>query len=293
MAVRELTESPSLRVLYPKAAAGLARPVLKRVPGLGGGGSELPDLTLVRRDVRSDREHLKAYDRVCGFRLTDRLPATYPHIVAFPMAMELMIDGSFPFGVIGLVHVENRIEQRRPVGADETLDFQVSTADLRPHDRGTQFDVLAEARAGGEIVWRSTSTYLSRGGGSGGGSGGAERRTEEPPQAAAFWDVPGDIGRRYAAVSGDSNPIHLHRLSARLFGFRRPIAHGMWLKARCLAALDGHLADAFGVDVRFKLPLAVPARVAFSSSATEDARDFAVHDARTGKPHLTGSVRGH
>ena len=47
-----------------------------------------------------------------------------------------------------------------------------------------------------------------------------------------------DLGRRYAAISGDYNPIHLGALSAKLFGFKQAIAHGMWSKARCLAALD-------------------------------------------------------
>jgi hypothetical protein len=66
----------------------------------------------------------------------------------------------------------------------------------------------------------------------------------------------------------------------------------MWLKARCLAALEGRLPDALRVEVAFKLPLMLPAKVAFSSSpAGEGGRDFAVHDARRGKPHLTGSVR--
>ena len=77
--------------------------------------------------------------------------------------------------------------------------------------------------------------------------------------------MPGDIGRRYAAVSGDRNPIHLHGLSARLFGQQGAIAHGMWTKARCLAALQGHLPEAFTVEVAFKLPVRLPAKVAFAS----------------------------
>jgi len=36
--------------------------------------AELPDKALVVRDVQATVEHLSAYDRACGFRLTDQLP---------------------------------------------------------------------------------------------------------------------------------------------------------------------------------------------------------------------------
>ena len=103
--------------------------------------------------------------------------------------------------------------------------------------------------------------------------------------------MPGEVGRRYADVSGDRNPIHLHPLSARLFGMPGMIAHGMWLKARCLAALEPVLADRFSVEVRFKLPVLIPGKVSFASQPADGGRDFALHDGKNEKPHLTGEVR--
>ena len=87
---QELESVPGLRTLYGKAVAGsTVKPVLKRVPGIGGrfGGGErkLPERELVVRDVEVDREHLTRYDRVCGFTLKDELPPTYPHMLAFPL----------------------------------------------------------------------------------------------------------------------------------------------------------------------------------------------------------------
>jgi hypothetical protein len=240
----------------------------------------LPADELTRR-VEVDREALAAYDRVCSFRLRDELPPTYPHVLAFPLAMELMSSRSFPFSPLGLVHVGNRIEQLRPLRADEPLDLRVWAAGLAPHARGTQFELIGEAAVGGEVVWRDRSTYLHREGGRDSSS-----RRDSPPQASAVWTVPGDIGRRYARVSGDANPIHLHPLAAKALGQPTAIAHGMWTKARCLAALEGELPAAFAVDVRFKLPLRLPARAAFSYADGA----FAVHDARSGKPHLEGQI---
>jgi hypothetical protein len=240
--------------------------------------SELPERELTR-SVEIDRDHLAAYDRVCGFRLRDELPPTYPHVLAFPLAMELL-TGPFPFSPLGLVHIANRIELMRPIGAGERLDLRLWAEALRAHDRGRQFDIVAEAGVDGEIVWRDRSTYLHR---ERGGSKGGER--SEPPPASAVWRLPGDVGRRYAKVSGDNNPIHTHPLIAKALGQPGTIAHGMWTKARSLAALEGTLPDAYTVDVRFKLPLRIPGRATFSSTD----RSFAVHDGR-GRPHLEGSV---
>jgi acyl dehydratase len=274
-----------MKRIYARVLLGAVRP---------GRPKELPDRELTRA-VEIDRDHLAEYDRVCGFRLRDELPATYPHVLAFPLAMDLMAGSDFPFSPLGIVHIGNRIEQLRPLRADERLDLRVWAADLAPHDRGTQFGLHAEAAVDGEVVWRDHSTYLHRESGErrprGPGSLAGvrpegETRGLEPPPVSALWTVPGDIGRRYARVSGDANPIHLHPLSAKAFGQPTTIAHGMWTKARCLAALEGELPDAYTVDVRFKLPLRIPGKAAFSLHDGE----FAVHDARSGKPHLSGSI---
>jgi len=265
--------------VYGKLAAGAALGKLRRRP------DGVPDTQLWRAGVEIDRKHLAAYDRVCGYRLTDTLPPTYPHVLAFPLAMELMAAGDFPFGALGLVHVGNEIAQLRPLRADETLDLLVWSERLADHPRGRTIDIVAEASVGGEAAWRDRSTYLHR---ENGGSKSKER--EEPPEANAIWDVPGDTGRRYASVSGDRNPIHMHGLAAKLFGQPGAIAHGMWSKARCLAALEGHLPAAFKVEVGFKLPVRLPAKVAFATRQDDGGRRFALHDARSGKPHLDGTV---
>jgi acyl dehydratase len=277
MATRELTSPPDLTRLY--AAAALRSAPL---PFLGRGGDDVPDLELVLPSVTVDPDRLAAYDRVCGFPLSDELPATYPHILAFPLHLALMTDGQFPFAPVGLVHVYNRIVQHRPVRLGETLSLRVHAGELQPHRAGQTFALLTEARAGDELVWEESSVNLHRGGGT-----KDAPRNPEPPDvpAAASWRLPGDLGRRYAGVSGDRNPIHLHGLSAKLFGFPSAIAHGMWTKARCLAALGPELPDAFAVEVRFRKPILLPGKVTF---AEDEKLRFAVRS--DGKVHLDGSV---
>lgn len=276
--IKELDRTPSLSTLYPKALLG---GLLQK-----GSGDTLPDTELVRTGVVVDPAHLAAYNTVCGFRLTDELPATYPHMLAFPLQMALMTEQGFPFPLLGMVHVANRITQQRPIRLDEPLTVRVRAENLRPHEKGRQFDVVSEARVGDETVWTDVSTYLRRGG----GVPGVRREQLAPPTPDAIWRVPGDIGRRYAEVSGDRNPIHLHALTAKLFGFPAAIAHGMWTKAHALAAFEGRLPEAFTIDVRFKQPVLLPGKAAFTSWRTDDGWAFELWHASKPKPHLEGTI---
>jgi acyl dehydratase len=280
----ELESTPSLLPIFGKAALGA-------LPGFGRSGTELPSTTYVQNDVRIDLERLAAYDRVCGFRVSDLLPATLPHILSFPLQAKLMTDPAFPFPMIGLVHLANRITQTRALRADESFVLRVHAEGQRPHERGTQFDMVSEALADGEVVWTDVSTYLRRG-----GSSGPSERSSTPGQEplggepTAQWRLGGDTGRRYAEVSGDHNPIHLYPLTARLFGFRRAIAHGMWSKARCLAFFAERLPGAYTVDVRFKRPILLPAKVTLYAEQTDGGFRFALRHAGKDTPHLDGSI---
>lgn len=299
METRTLDSSPSILPLYARAAAPLI-PGASLLPFVPGRGKDVPDTELVLAGVRPEPDAVAAYARVCGFPLRDQLPPTYPHVLAFPLHMAVMADGSFPFGAVGLVHVENRIVQHRPIGIGEELRLTVRPTPLQPHKRGQTFDLLTEAWIGRRKAWESTSTMLHRGKSPQQPADGLHTSKAPTPEAdrpedgstvSAEWRLGGDLGRRYAAVSGDRNPIHMHALTAKPLGFPSAIAHGMWTKARCLAALEGRLPDAFEVEARFRKPVRLPGRVEFLSDAGSEQISFAVRDAKRRIPHLDGSVR--
>lgn len=292
--VIELDSPPELTPMLLKVAAG-ALPL----PGGGrpGKGGDLPDTTIVLRGATVDLDHLADYAEVCGFRLSSTLPPTYPHMLGFPLSVQLMTRPDFPFSLMGMVHIGNTITQHRPIELTETLDVTASVTDLRPHPKGQQMDNTVVVTIDGEVVWESVSTYLKRG-------SGAEESADTPGadvDVAALpltseWRVPADIGRRYGAVSGDRNPIHLSALSAKGFGFPRAIAHGMWTKAHALAALEGQIPSSCVIDVAFKTPLFLPGTVQLATQRTGDGWQFGVRARGTkpglgdGKPHLAGTI---
>jgi hypothetical protein len=289
--LQRLHAPPAVVPLLARAALG-SLPLGSRLVREGEG--DPLNTTLALDDVAVDRDRVARYVRVCGGDLSDALPATYPHVLAFGLQLALLTDPSFPLPAIGLIHTANRIEQRRSLRASERLSLRVSLDPITPHPRGQSFTIRTEARCADEPVWTEWSTMLHRGDGDGDESVPA---TPSPPSAAALarsaeWRLPGDLGRRYAAVSGDRNPIHLHALTARLLGFRRPIVHGMWTIARCLAALGPELPESFQAEVAFKRPILLPATVSFAEAATADGAwlPFGVRASDDGTPHLDGLI---
>jgi hypothetical protein len=270
---------PALARVLARGAAGSLR---KRPPAHG---ARLPRHRLVLPGAAVDDGRLARYAEVCGFPGTDPLPVTYPHVLGFPLAMRLMAARDFPLPLLGLVHTGIEIVQQQALRPGDRPEIRVHAEGAAPHRRGTVFAVVTQARLAGREVWRSRSNYLCRHR-TGGPAPAPETGTQQraPLPVIASWDLPGDLGRRYAAASGDRNPIHLHPLTARLFGFPRAIAHGMWTFARCLAdvpAGDGP----FTAEAEFRAPVLLPGTVALG----RDGEAFELRGGRDGRRlHLTG-----
>ncbi|MFB7247712.1 MaoC family dehydratase [Streptomyces populi] len=292
---RTLAAAPSLVPLLARGA--LLSPFKRPRPD-----APVPATRLVLPGVRIDLAHLAAYERACGFPTgADALPVTYPHVLAFPLAMRIMAGHAFPLPLLGLVHTSIEITRHEGITATQEHELEVTVEKSAPHRRGTEVTVLTGARARGRLVWESRSTYLARHrprtpDRTGTGTGTGEHETppraplpspggSEPLPAVAEWHLAPDVGRRYGAVSGDRNPIHLHPLTARLFGFPRAVAHGMWTVARCLAEYGP--GQAVEIRAEFRAPVLLPGTVTYA----ERGPSFELRSG--GRVHLRGDVRPH
>ena len=282
MNTRHFSQLPKPYLAYPKVIQGLIFKKLKAE-------QVLPQVEYVVDAFKIDPNHLKAYNQVCGFKNNGYIPAIYLAVLSQSLQMHMMTTEAFPFAVLGLVHIRNIVKQTRKIGVNEQLTLSCQFGELKAHDKGVQFDFITRVKVGTDVVMQGTTTYLSRQKTSTDKSEKSQESAAPDYQLQAEWNVEENIGRRYAKTSGDFNLIHLHAFTAKAFGFKHAIAHGMWTKARALASLT--LPDAYEADVWFKLPLYLPSKVEFLTAQPGKNTDFLIRNAKSKKPHVTGVVQ--
>ncbi len=275
------------------------RAVFGRRAALVPDGQSVPRLEGSVESVTARRSHLTRYREVCRFPDNDLLPITYPHVLAMPLHVALLTHPRFVVRLMGLIHVANEIHQSRVMPADHSYRLRTWIDGFRDCDRGHEFELFTEAEDRAGTVWHEKSTLLARRPGRSGQGARSARQTlryEKPAEtdapAIADIEVPRSVGRRYGWLSGDLNPIHLGDRGARLFGFDRAVAHGMWSMARTLAALGAQtLAPPLRVHVEFKFPLFMPTIAHLQHWPRDGRQVFVLKDAESERPHLSGSTR--
>ena len=274
---RDLPKPPALPGLFMRAA-------LRR----GVRGKQLPTFGL-RCLMSVKPEHLARYRKVCGIADSAYLPPLYPHILAFPLQMQLLTDKAFPLPLLGLVHIENRIRVLRPLGGLGPITVSVHLGELQPHSKGAVFSLITRLEDQLGLLWEGESRMLCQGLKLPGGAAQQPAAVAMPLLEVAHWDAPANTGRRYARAAGDYNPIHLFAATAKLFGFPRAIAHGLWHKARAMEALAKHLPiSGYELAVRFQKPLLLPGAVPLLASAPAANGQLSLQG-RAGLVHMSGS----
>lgn len=252
----------------------------------------LPEVTYARPRVRVEEAHIASYSRVCGFSRAHGVPITYPQMLAFPLTMAFFGSKYYPWPAMGTVHLANSVKQLQRINMGDELRIEVATGPLIAHEKGQIFTLTQRALRNDQLVWEGTQYLLRVGVRQPKGQAFASALIDPTPLShQADFFAAGGIGRRYGRVSGDINPIHLSGITAKMFGFRKAIAHGMWTKARALATLMPREAlDQAEAMVEFKTPLFLPARASLWSARQEDGALFEVRNAKGDKPHLRGRV---
>ena len=271
----------------------IARSLAKR-PGRDPDAALGPAARVER--VRLAAEDIAPYAALCGFE-EGAVPITFPHMLAFPLHVRIMTREDFPFPVMGAIHIENSIRQHATLLAGDELDLEARPTRLLRHSHGQLVEVETHATRDGQPVWDSRSLYLFRG----------KRRSVgepyvpfSPPNGPTDldergrWALPESIGRRYARVSGDWNPIHLSRITAQLFGLQKSVAHGMWMKARAIAAVTAPVRASHrvaSVTVAFRTPAFLPGAARLFAGVGTTDNVFEVRDAKTPRKLLRGRLQ--
>lgn len=260
-----------------------------------GKKGQLPDVTYRVDNLKIDARNLNEYRKICGFARNGNVPIIYFAVLSQSLQMNMMVKEAFPFAMLGLVHIDNSVTQYRNVSDKAVVSMTVKLDNLRDHEKGKQFDFVTKVTEGDELVWEGTTTYLSR---SGSGGGDKKKASKKPAEKMSidtsslhtYFKAPDDIGRRYAAISGDYNLIHIHPLSAKALGFPTAIAHGMWSMAKCLSYVKG-LPESYRLDASFKLPILLPSEVELIiQEEVNNEIDLGLYNAKNAKPHLAAKI---
>ncbi|SHG95942.1 MaoC/PaaZ C-terminal domain-containing protein [Ferrimonas marina] len=247
--------------------------------------AELPEARIQVDQFRFDLLKLRRYNQFCGFE-QDVLSLSYLFVATQPLQLMLLTDPSVPVKPLGMIHLGVSFYAHKPLDLEQSYRFELSVGEQGQTEKGLEFELVGRFFEGEEEVagYRSQcllkmpSTERRR-----------RRRGAREPKVAYEWSKVTDIGldevhaRGYARVSGDYNPIHLHRLTSKPFGFDAPIAHGMYMVARVLAEVALPLKEA---KFEFKRPALLP----IAGSLEQDGEAVRLVN-EGGKPLVEGSVR--
>ncbi len=285
------------------------------------GDNELPVLpeSSISKNIRINPTHCENYNRVVNWKLgiASVIHPNYLQVLTLPMQLSMMVNKPFPFKPMGLVHLANIIEVNRLPEQSARLRLKTSFSGLQWHKKGWVFAVLSEGFVDGQLAISGTSFYLSRqkhtivGAQQESEGSSTEAKSKEiaisdfsvltnfnemkTTDYAVDMSLPSGIGRKYARVSGDFNPIHLTAWSAKLMGFKKAIAHGMYSKAMCLShVLKQQMADQthpfltsrMQISTQFMQPIYLPTKCELKVANTNS---IAEHSEKTEKE--TKSIR--
>ncbi|HEX4917134.1 MAG TPA: MaoC/PaaZ C-terminal domain-containing protein [Limnobacter sp.] len=280
----ELPEFPNGKALLLKAATT-------------SGKKPTPDTQAARlgarvKKVYLDREWVRAYNQVCGFG-EDYISLTAPQVIASPLHMYLLSRPEHPMPMLGMVHLHNSIELLEPLEYSTPYDVVVTIGDTRSIPQGLEFDVHTEFLKDEVVHWRGTMSILCR-------VKGMPKPAGKPAPSEGLSaigaqyigiKVPESQGRKYAKVSNDYNPIHLYAQTAKMFGFKQAIAHGMWTAAKSLSLLEPQLGKpATTYALSFKQPVFLPSGVALKHVTANGESRFEVLAERDSKVLMVGQV---
>lgn len=226
-----------------------------------------------------NNEQLQRFSQAFGGFISD-IPLTMMYCLAQRVHLAQMLDEQFPWPAPGLVHVSNSLQQHAPIRINQgfTMHATIQLPARGPAVSARRLRPLFEVEfwQADQLVASCTSEYQVRPKNSPPRSAKVrEQKQATPPgeqwQRLSSWSLDGATGRQYARLSGDFNPIHLHPLLSRWFGFDQPIIHGMYMVARAQAEIERHSGRAMQrLDVEFKRPVALPATICLWQQAELD-----------------------
>lgn len=254
------------------------------------GVPSFPEGVAVLDPARPGAQRLAAYRALVGSRSDDTLPLLYPHVMAGRLHLAMLGQPDFPLSMLGSVHTRTHVRRMAPLPLHGSYVLRSWVEGTRIVKSGLEFTVATDLLRDGEVVWSSDNAYQVRGR-FGEPEDAPDRARIDAPEGGrqtAQWSLPANLGRQYARLCGDWNPIHIASLTAKAFGFKRSIVHGYANLAMALVRV-GEPTGPASLDAAFKGPVYLDSRA--WAVASEDG-GFAVHSPADKRPAIVGRITG-
>ena len=248
--------------------------------------------TSCHNNIELDLKKIEHFKKIChSSKTSNAVPMVYLQSLFIGLLGKYIVSPLFPLIPMGLIHTKQKIVQKRKISKNEILNTKLTLSEVNFDSKGFETIFSLEITSKGEVVWEGVSTFLTK--------NKNYRKKTKPAQSFDMLtpftsiDIPGNIGREYAKASGDCNPHHLSKIFAKLFGFKRAIAHGMWTLAKSVAEIENQFIEneIFSVDVSFKKPLFLPGKASLGAVKKDNDIIFELRDYATKIPHLAGTIQ--
>jgi len=247
-----------------------------------------------------DSNNLQRYIQCCRFSNTDYVPVTYPFVMAFPLLIKLMTSAQFPLSILGLIHYKNRIIQHSAINKNAIVTIICSVSNDSTSDKGRLIETHIDIFVDEQLMWECTSTFLHKSRQkavktysthSDALHSNHDRLYEQAIETISSFKFNHVDALKYAYISKDTNPIHLHYIPAKLMGFKSTIMHGMLAKARVVAQLETFIdMQHISIDVQFKSAIYLPAQVCLNVALSPQNNTFSLTDSNQRVAHLLGVI---
>lgn len=286
--VVNIDATPSLTRSYAKVATGALRSKKSGVVSLPNMRWETTET--ISRSLVDDYNQLMGASGPVGHNFA---PSLAVHITAFGLSTAMMAEARFPLPLLGMVHLQHKVWHMSDIPIDTPVRISTWAQHLAPHHAGTTVEIWVQVTdpATEKLLWQSMALYLSRSVTLPAISKPQrpERSSFDPPVMTGQWNLPKDIGRRYGAVSGDRNPIHLSNLAAKALGMPGAIAHGMYAAGKMLVGRE--MTAPFTWAIEFASPMRLPARVTLNYGTDGDRLVVTAWNAKHEKLHFTAAIQ--
>ncbi len=252
--------------------------------------------TGLRNNISLDSDKIMHFNKICNPCKTsetfkEHVPMVFFQSLFIGLLGKYIVSPFFPLIPMGLIHTKQQIVQKRKIYQNEILNAKLMLDQVNFNSKGFEIICKLELTSKQELVWEGLSTFLSK-------NKNYRKRTLTKKKNQLLpiisnIDIPDNIGREYARVSGDCNPHHLSNLFARMFGFKHAIAHGMWSLARTVQEIENQFIEneILSIDVSFKKPLFLPGKAVVGAVRHGNNIEFELRNHLNKTLYLAGTLK--